>query len=347
MGYDPAMNGTHRVRWPLAGVWLLSLALLPGCASYQAYRARFSGPDYTVTPEYYRQSPRRVAVFPFATRAMKEEGLEKAQVCRIAFYQHFSVRDFEDVDLQALDRHLLPPEEPRPRGLLRQFNGTLRKLDIMGLTSFLDWKDLFQRDASDTETFRSWIHGVDRELQADAYVLGIVRGYGRLYAVAFSSIGLATHVELRSTKDDALLWSSDHRARNIALPLTLDPLDVPVLLFDIWRNSRGEALDVLSYKVYQKVIHTLPEMRAKGKVWVRADRKKTRIFPHPTVWAFWPKPHVKKGERMAFLLERRGWYQCEDPGGKPVWILRRDGTLVDEEGAPLERTDPWSTLWKK
>ncbi len=332
--------------WRLASAGLL-LAVLPGCATYTAYRARFSGPDYTVTPEFFRQSPRRVAIFPFATRSLKPESLERAQVCRISFYQHFSVRDFEDVDMQTLDRHLLPEEGPPPRSLLRQFTDTVRKLDVLGLTSFLDWKDLWRQETRDTTTFRSWIHAVDQDLQADAYVLGVVRGYGRIYAVAFSSIGLATHVELRSTKDDALLWSADSRARNIALPLTIDPLDLPVLLFDIWRNSRGEALDVLSYKVYRNVIGTLPPVRAKGQVLVRADRKKTRMFRHPSLWAFWPRPHVKKGTCMEFLQERRGWYQCAGPDGTPAWILCRDGTLVDGDGQALEKTDPLSYLWKK
>ena len=50
---------------------------------------------------------------------------------------------------------------------------------------------------------------------------------------------------------------------------------------------------------------------------------------------------------MKFLLERRGWYRCEGPGGKPLWLLVRDGTLVDETGAPLEKTDALSGLWKK
>ena len=347
-GGEPMVEAMYRnssVLPPLA-LALLSLALSPGCASYQAYEARFRGPDYTVTPEFFRQSPRRVAIFPFAARSLKKTHLERAQVCRLAFYQHFSVRDFEDVELKALDDCLLPQEGPSPKSLLRQFSETVRKLDVVGLTSFVEFDNLLNKEVRDAETLRTWIRSVDADLRADAYVLGIVRGYGRFYAVAFSSIGLATRVELRSTKDDALLWSAETKARNIALPLTIDPLDVPVLLYDIWKNSRGEALDMLAYRVYRNLIQTLPPMRAKGKVMVRADRQRTRIFPHPTLWAFWPKPQVKKGTRMEFLLERRGWYQCRGPDGQPVWMLCRDGSLVDEEGLPLEQTDPMGFLWK-
>ena len=331
---------------PLAVAWL-ALVLLSGCASYEAYEARFRGPDYTVTPEYFRQSPRRVAVFPFASRSQRKNNLERAQTCRVAFYQHFSVRDFEDVEMRALDDCLLPPAGPSPTSRLRQFSDTLRKLDVVGLTSFVDFNNLLHKEVRDAETFRSWIRAADKDLQADAYLLGIVRSYGRLYAVAFSSIGLATRVELRSAKDDALLWSAETQERNVALPLTIDPLDVPVVLFDVWRNSRGDALDMLAFQVYRNLIRTLPTMRAQGKVLVRADRKGTRIFPHPTLWTFWPKPQVKKGTRMEFLLERRGWYQCAGPDGAPVWILRRDGSLVDEAGTLLENTDPMGFPWKK
>lgn len=318
-----------------------------GCASYQAYHARFHEPDYVVTPEFFARSPRRVAILPFASRSLKKESLERAQICRTAFYQHFSVCDFEDVDMQSIDRRLLPVEGPSPHGLLRQFATTVRRLDIVGLTSLLDLKDLLWKENRDTETFRSWVHVAGEDLQADAYVLGLVRSYGRFYAVAFSSIGLATRIELRSVRDDALLWSCDARERNVALPLTFDPLSLPVLFYDIWRNSRGAALDVLSFQVYRNVVRTLPPVRARGDVWVRADREGTRVFAYPTLWAFWPKPQVRRGTRLKFLLERRGWYQCERPDGESVWILRRDGTLVDETGHALEKTDPFSCLWKQ
>lgn len=343
------MGGMVRVAPSLrrSGISLLLALSFSGCASYDAYRARFHGPDYVVTPEFFARSPRRVAILPFASRSLEKKNLERAQVCRTAFYQHFSVCDFEDVDMQAIDRRLLPEEGPAPHGLVRQFAGVVRKLDIVGLTSILDLKELLWKESRDTETFRSWVHVAGEDLQADAYVLGLVRGYGRFYAVAFSSIGLATRIELRAVRDDALLWSCDARARNVELPLTIDPLSLPMLFYDIWRNSRGEALDVLSFRVYRNVVRTLPPVRATGDVWVRADRERTRIFAHPTLWAFWPKPQVPKGERMRFQLERRGWYLCERSGGETVWILRRDGTLVDSAGRPLEKTDPYSCLWKQ
>ena len=90
----------------------------------------------------------------------------------------------------------------------------------------------------------------------------------------------------------------------------------------------------------------LPPGRAAGTVWVRAERKKTRLFARPTLWTFWPRPAVKKGARLKFLQERRGWYQCAAPDGREVWLLVRDGTLVDEAGCPLPKNDPLGGLWK-
>jgi hypothetical protein len=326
---------------------VLLLLLLPGCASYQAYRVRFSEPDYTVTPEFYARSPHRVAVFPFAPRVLKDRNLEQAQICRIAFYQHFSIRDYEDVEMQALDRQLLPSETVDPHRHFHRFAEAVRKVDVLGLTSFLDWKALAGGGERDTSSFRDWIRTAYEDMEADAYVLGAVRGYGRLYAVLFSSIGLASHVEMRATKDDALLWSADFKKRNVALPITFDPLNLPFLLFDIWQNSRGEALDVLAFKTYGSMVRTLPPLRAQGPVYVRADRQKTRVFRHPTIWTFLHRAQVPGGTRLKFLQERRGWYQCEKPDGAVRWILRGHGTLVDKAGKPLVKADPFGGLWKK
>ena len=340
------MRGLRAASWGGVGAALVWMAS-SGCSTYTAYRARFHAPDYTVTAEYYARSPRRVAVFPFGARSTDARSLEKAQVCRVAFYQHFSARDFEDVDMQALDRRLLPETGKARRGLLREFAGMLRKIDVVGITSFLDLKSLVGEEKWDTSTFRAWTRDACRELETDAYVLGVVRGYGRLYAVVFSSIGIATHVEMRAREDDALLWRADFKARDIALPLTIDPLDVPMLLFDIWRNSRGESLDLLAFKVYRDVMRTLPAARAEGGVRVRAERERTRVFARPTLWTFWPGPHVAKGESMRFRQERRGWYDCEGADGQAVWMLVRDGGLVGGSGAPLEVADPLGGLWKK
>ncbi|NLG34155.1 MAG: hypothetical protein GX548_02245 [Lentisphaerae bacterium] len=328
-------------------VGLALAGVMGGCSSFTAYRARFNQPAYTVTPEYFERSPRRVVVFPFAARSLEADSLERAQTCRVAFFQHFSIRDFEDVDLQALDRKLLPEVHPRKHGPLRQFADTVRWMDVVGLTSFLDWEELSSGRKRDRDLFREWIRSADEDWEADAYVLGITRGYGRFYAVVVSSIGLATHVEMRSTEDDALLWSVDIRSRSFSVPLTLDPLDVPFLLYDVWGDSWGDALDLLAYRVYRDVVATLPAVRPSGGLWVRAERDKTRLFRHPTLWTFWPKPYVKKRERLRFLLEDSGWYRCEGPDGDPVWLLRRDGTLVDEAGNPWPQTDLLGGLWKK
>jgi hypothetical protein len=324
----------------------LALVLLAsGCSSLTAYRARFTEPAYTVTPEYYERSPRRVAVFPFATRRLTAASLERAQTCRIAFYQHFCIRDFEDVDLHALDRRLVAGEEAPAHGLLQQFTETVRWLDVVGVTSFLDWKELTGCPEGGSRIFREWVRGARKDWQADAYVLGITRGYGRLYAVVFSTLGLATHVELRSTKDDALLWSAERRSRSYSLPLTIDPMSIPTLLYQIWRDSRGDQLDILAFHVYRDLVATLPAVRAKGPVWVRADRPRTRIFRKPTLWTFWPGAHVPKGRRMAFLGEKNGWVHCKGPYGRKVWILCRDGTLVDDEGEPLPAAGAFGSLW--
>ena len=111
-------------------------------------------------------------------------------------------------------------------------------------------------------------------------------------------------------------------------------------------HPTSKPLDLLAYRVYRDVLRTLPAERAVNAVYVRAERPQTRVFKRPTIWAFWPKPTVKKGTRMRFLLDHRGWYQCKQEDGQVVWILRSHGTLVDRKGNPLEQTDPVTALWR-
>ena len=329
-------------RWSVGPALLI---VLPGCASYDAYRARFREPDYIVTKAFYTQAPRRVAVLPFATRSQRERDLEKAQVCRVAFYQHFSVRDFEDVDMQALDRRLLPAQRQEADTLFHQFVNTVRKLDFVGLTSVLDLKSYFEADQWECSAFRTWVKTAYQELKADAYMLGITRGYGRLYAVAFSSIAMATRLELRSTADDALLWRADYRKRQVSLPLTINPLDIPFLLYGIWKDSRGEELDLLAFRVYRDIVKTIPSVESPSEVLVQARRPRTRVYHAPTIWRLRRRGFVAEGTTFPFLMEKRGWYQCVGPEGQPLWLFRREARLVNEKGQPFGTLDPIAGLW--
>ncbi|MBU1908504.1 MAG: hypothetical protein KJ726_00475 [Verrucomicrobia bacterium] len=323
-----------------AGVFLLlACVFTPGCSTYQAYRARFMEPDYLVTREFFTEAPRHVALLPFASRSGRERDAKNAQVSRRALYQHMSLRSFEETDLRAVDRVLMEPKNPEIRTRLRKFADAVRQLDVLGMTSLLDLEMFFQENEElYREYYRKLVDSIVRkELKADSYVLGISRSYGRLYLVVFSSIALSTRLELRAAKDDVLLWRAQAQRRNSAIPLTLNPLDIPFLLADIWNNSKGQALDLLAYQVFGDVAETIPEIDRPVEPFVKAVRPRTPVFRAPTLWRFRRCGWVPAGTRLPMVLEKRGWFQCEGPCGKPVWLFSADVQLVDQEGKPLGR----------
>ena len=145
---------------------------------------------------------------------------------------------------------------------------------------------------------------------------------------------------------DPLLVARPGATGGVSLPLTINPLALPSALFGVWRNSRGEALDILAYKVYRDVVQSVPPTRSEGQVYIQARRSGIRQFAQPTAWAFWPRPRLPAGARLPFLLERRGWYQGEGPDGRPRWVMKCDADLTDADGRPLPAADPVAGLWK-
>lgn len=321
-----------------AGVFLLlACVFTPGCSTYQAYRARFMEPDYLVTREFFTKAPRHVALLPFAARSGRERDFKNAQISRRAFYQHLSLRSFEETDLRAVDRELMRPKDPETRTRLRKFADALRKLDVLGMASLLDLEVFFQENEKlYREYYRKLVDDIARkELKADSYVVGISRSYGRLYLVVLSSIALSTRLELRSVKDDTLLWRAQAQRRNTAVPLTFNPLDIPFLLVDIWNNSKGGALNLLAYEVFGAVAATIPQVEKPVEPYVEAVPPRTPVYRDPTLWRFRRSGWVPAGTRLPMLLEKRGWFQCRGENGQPVWLFRRDVQLVDGKGNPL------------
>ncbi len=320
----------------------LALLLSTGCATrFDAAKARFVEPDYVVTKYFYEEAPQRVAVLPFATRSGKDIDVRKAEVCRRVFYQHMALRDYEDLELRRFDASVFRQGSTNREPMLQQLVDVVRLLDVVGMTTVLDLQSIFGSEKLKYSEFNDMVRSTRDDMRADAYVIGITRSYGRLYAVLISSIGISTRLEMRSTTTGNLMWRGEEQKRNYELPLTLNPFDIPRLLFDVWRNSRGLAMDSLAYEVYGDLTATLPYMPATRKVFVEPARRYTPYFVRPTMWLMFPRGRTDPGERFEFHLEQNGWYQCKAPDGELVWIFRRQAQLVDESGNAL---DPRSDL---
>jgi hypothetical protein len=299
-----------------------------GCLSYDAFHARFREPAYVVTPAFYREAPQRVAVLPFASPGKVDGPCERAEVCRKVFYQHMVLREFEDLELTAFERAVLGDDTaPARHPLLRRFLGVVRAVDVVGLTSVLDVQSIYARDGFEEKDVLEFLDRSRETLKADAVVLGNTRSYGRFYAVLISSIGISTGVQLRSTRTGALLWSSEDKDRNIQFPISLNPIDIPYLLYYTWANSRGVAMDMMAYRTYRDMVATVPFVPDPVEVQVRTVRSPTRLFAKPTMWRWRCVEKMPENTVMDLLLERNGWYKCRAGDGRRLWIFRSDAQL--------------------
>lgn len=313
------------------------LSVATGCATrFDAAKARFIDPSYVVTRSFYEEAPQRIAILPFATRSGKRADQRKAEICRRVFYQQMSLRDFEDLEIRKFDASILCRDAEKKESVLRGLADFIHQIDVVGMITVLDLPSLFGEEKLKYSDFLDAIDVARREMKADAYVVGVTRSYGRFYAVLISSIGVSTRVEVRSAATGNLLWRGEEQRRKYELPLTLNPLDIPRLLYDVWSNSRGLALDSLAYDVYGDLTRTVPYMPARREVFVEVGRAYTPYFRSPTLWLMFPCGRAGKGDRFTFQLEQNGWYRCDGPDGKPIWIFRGHARLVDQDGVLVD-----------
>lgn len=337
-------SGEHpgeRIGRVRAGCWagrLLGLLAMgtAGCAQFDAARARFMEPPHVVTRHFFEEAPQRVVVLPFATRTGLRADERKAEGCRRVFYQHMCLRDFEDVELRRCDDSVFQSAARTNReSTLRQMIDVVRVLDVVGMTTFVDLEALFSEHSLDGRPYAEIIRRVRDDTNADAYILGITRDFGRLYAVVFSTVGISTRVEMRSVQTGRLLWRGEGRERSYEIPLTLNPLDVPRLLYDVWQHSRGRAMDSLAYRVYGDICHSIPYLPATAGIRVQGRREGVPYYRKPGIWFVFAEGRMKPGDQFEFQMEEDGWFQCKTPDGRPVWIFRRHARLTDAAGLAI------------
>jgi len=59
-----------------------------GCATYDAYHARFQEPKYLVTDRFYSEAPQKIAVLPFAGPTDSKKDLDKAEMLRRGLFRN-------------------------------------------------------------------------------------------------------------------------------------------------------------------------------------------------------------------------------------------------------------------
>lgn len=313
------------------------LVMGTGCATrFHAAQARFMEPQYVITRHFYEETPQKVAVLPFATRSEKSIDARKAENCRRVFYQHLCLREFEDVELGKFDRTIGHSSNTNKESMLQQMFSLIRTLDVVGMTTVIDLEQFYKTENMQYDNFAEMVRMAREDMHADAYIIGITRDYGRFYAVLFSSVGVSTRLEMRSTRTGSLMWRGQKKKRNYEVPLTINPLDIPRLLYDVWQNSRGLAMESLTYRVYGDLTSTMPYMREKKTIFVKVEKDRTPCFDWPTVWLLGPVYKTDKGTIYEYRFEQNGWFNCRNHEGDIVWIFRDYVSLVDQDGLPVQ-----------
>ncbi len=317
----------------LVGVALASA----GCATrLDSLHARYLEPDYVITKEFYAEAPQRLAVLPFVMSSDHAAKSETADVCRRTFYQQVVLRDYETTAPRSSDISLLGTNREYRTGTFGFLTKAIRALDVVGMTTVMDLNAL----TSDSEEiphyeFRELIAAAHTNAHADACCIGVTRKFGRFYAVVFSTVGISTRVEMWSAASGRLLWAAQMKGRNMDAAITIDPLAVPLKLYDVWMNARGHTLGALAYDVYGHICQTMPYTPVPHTVSVESTCEKARVFKTLSPYRIWCASRVKKGTFLTFLREENGWYQCQREDGSTIWIFRGDARLVDEKRAPI------------
>lgn len=317
---------------------LLCAGASGGCATrFHALQARYLEPDYVVTGEFFAEAPQRIAVLPFTTSNGDDDGAAaRADLCRRTFYQHVVVRNYEMPSLHWFDAVMLGTNRHEHASAFSLVARAIRTIDVLGMTTVLDLNSFTGGETIPHMEFRDMIEDARSNAKADACCVGVTRRYGRFYAVLFSSVGISTRVEMWSCSTGRLLWGAEMRGRNMDAAISLNPIAIPLKLYNVWENSRGHALGSLAYEVYGQVCATLPYVPARRQVFVEVTREGAPLFDGRTFWMLRNSGRAAKGTRMEFVREQNGWFQCWRGDGRSAWVFRDFVRLVDGTGAPIE-----------
>ncbi len=336
MLHPPAAR--RRLAWPTAPA-LLCLALA-GCNST---------PDFLVTTSMYREAPKRVVVLPFSPQPGKLGSVDvtakSAVACRDAFYRHFSVRPFEDIELGAVDEVIdtkkRSPAAPAPKATLDRArlcaNRIVGRVDMVGLRNLLKLYEILWESPWAAPQSRDEIANLVDLFDADAYAIGATRDYGWFYAVLFSSVKVACKVEIRSCKTGALLWRGEWTRRSFTHVLDGSIWTIPYNLVQVWRNTRGEVFENVTDRTFRGLAATIPYVKKPTKPFVEAKRYRIQLYKEASAAPWHKLARVRrKGLRMPVVTIQAGWVRCRHPEWGECWVRRKDVNLVGDRGQALE-----------
>lgn len=341
-----------RPRHALLAIAVCALVLSNvGCSGFKSYWQRHQRPHYTITPEFYKCPPKKLAVLPITPRYrdMQRENPAKsgAEAMRAGFYRHVSVKGFEDMEIREIDRImgekglLEDTRKPKSKTYARKIAGTLRRVDVLGVTNLLDpLRYADQMGLTDREAFgekrfeKKNIDALKKLLPADAFVLGTTKEYGWLYVVLFSYVKVGGDVRMVSADSGKAMWKGRGDEGSLATVIASLP-EIPIKFVKVWLNAQSLTLDRATDELFRNLVGTIQYLEHPVKVQVQAVRKTSLFKRRGYSYCFWSDyGKVAKGTRMKFLVERDGWYQVQTQiEGRTLtgWVFGDAAQLIDAD----------------
>jgi len=175
---------------------------------------------YKVDPYLKTHMPRTVAVLPFVDQSRGKQGVEPV---RRAFYNHFSVLPYTDVELYRVDR-------------------------LLGKAGLTDPEAI-----ADTPPQR-----LGEILKVDAVILGNVSNFDKFYALLYSQVAVGAEIKMFDTKSGHILWSGKHVARKHQGGVSVSPVGIVATIVATAMNIRDVQLLRACDDLFRDMVKTIP-----------------------------------------------------------------------------------------
>jgi parallel beta-helix repeat protein len=198
-----------------------------GCATVSTKKAAitpeiqtfFKG-TFKVDPYLKTHMPKTVAVIPFVDQSKSKKGIDAV---RRAFYNHFSVLPYTDIELYRVDRLLRKAGLTEPEAVT---NTPPQKLGEI--------------------------------LKADAIIFGDVSNFDKFYGVLYSQVAVGAEIKMFEAQSGQFLWSGQHVARKHQGGISTSPVGIVATIVSTAMNIRDIQLLRACDDLFRDMVRTIP-----------------------------------------------------------------------------------------
>lgn len=273
--------------------------------------------EHQVTEDFNIVRPRKIAILPFINKTDSDEAFD---IVRKSFYNHFSSRNYTDMELYKVDKLL------RDKGLFKPEEINQAKAEELG-----------------------------EILAVDAVIYGTITKFDRLYAVLYSQVAVGVELKMVGCSEGKLLWRASDVSRKHEGGVSITPWGIAIDAAQTALNMRKIQLLRAADDLFRDILETLPELEiadavhppridslvhdSSGAVRGKGDIIKVALYGEPGRTAFFDLGELKK--KIPMIEETDGIYQgsYQVLEGDNVQDATVTGYLVDNSGNRSSRND--------